>query len=156
MTPSAPSTLVPLAVIDTQSILDWLYFLNPTCADWERQRLAGQWRWIATPAMRDELAHVLGRGVGGPGRTERAHDVLAHFDQHIELLTPAPAPLSGWPRCTDHDDQKFIDLALSTPARWLVSRDKAVLKLTRKAWQLRKVSILRPADWQPAPPEPTL
>ena len=36
-------------------------------------------------------------------------------------------------RCTDPDDQKFIDLALGHRARWLVTRDRAVLKLARRA-----------------------
>ena len=41
-------------------------------------------------------------------------------------------PLTG-PRCTDPDDQKFLDLALHAHAKWLVSRDKALLRLARKA-----------------------
>jgi hypothetical protein len=43
----------------------------------------------------------------------------------------------------------FIDLALGVGARWLLSRDKAVLKLNRKAFALRGCSIIRPQDWGP-------
>ncbi|MBN8487205.1 MAG: PIN domain-containing protein, partial [Burkholderiales bacterium] len=53
-------------------------------------------------------------------------------------------------RCTDPDDQKFIDFALACGARWLVSRDKAVLKLRRRALALHGLQIVHPADWRPA------
>ena len=42
---------------------------------------------------------------------------------------PSPAAM----RCTDPDDQKFIDLALRSGASALLTRDRAVLKLARRA-----------------------
>ena len=36
------------------------------------------------------------------------------------------------PRCSDPDDQKFIELAAAVPAQGLVSKDRAVLKLRRR------------------------
>ena len=36
-------------------------------------------------------------------------------------------------RCTDADDQKFIDLALGARAVALLSADRAVLRLARRA-----------------------
>ena len=36
------------------------------------------------------------------------------------------------PRCSDPDDQKFIELAAATHAQGLVSKDRAVLKLRRR------------------------
>lgn len=141
-------SMPPRVVIDTQSVLDWLYFLHPACADWHRQQQAGLWQWVTTSSMRDELAHVLQRQPGGARWAGREVDVLPHFDQRAMLLPEPPAPPIHWPRCTDRDDQKFIDLALTCGARWLVSRDKAVLKLARKARLLRGVTILSPADWR--------
>jgi len=58
-------------------------------------------------------------------------------------------PLSGAAlrlRCTDRDDQMFIDLALACGARWLLSRDRAVLKLGKRA-RLLGLDILTPAVW---------
>ena len=49
-------------------------------------------------------------------------------------------------RCTDPDDQKFIDLALHSGAQWLLSRDRAVLKLAREARQ-RGLAIVAPHVW---------
>ncbi|WP_321801205.1 putative toxin-antitoxin system toxin component, PIN family [Caballeronia sp. J97] len=36
------------------------------------------------------------------------------------------------PKCKDRDDQKFLELAHASGARWLVSKDRAVLKLARR------------------------
>ena len=49
-------------------------------------------------------------------------------------------------RCTDPDDQTFIDLALSRGAQWLLSRDRAVLKLAKRA-RVLGLHILTPAAW---------
>ena len=49
-------------------------------------------------------------------------------------------------RCTDPDDQKFIDLALSLPGATLLSRDRAVLKLARRARPLG-MTIVTPQAW---------
>ncbi|MGB3427088.1 MAG: PIN domain-containing protein, partial [Burkholderiaceae bacterium] len=40
-----------------------------------------------------------------------------------------PAPIA----CTDPHDQKFLDLAYTARADWLVTKDKALLKLARRA-----------------------
>jgi predicted nucleic acid-binding protein len=50
-------------------------------------------------------------------------------------------------RCTDVDDQKFIDLAIATSARWLVTRDRALLKRARRAAPLG-LSIATPVQWR--------
>ncbi|SAL49730.1 nucleotide-binding protein [Caballeronia arvi] len=36
------------------------------------------------------------------------------------------------PKCKDRDDQKFLELAHAAGADWLVSKDRAVLKLARR------------------------
>jgi len=36
------------------------------------------------------------------------------------------------PRCSDRDDQKFLELAAAGNARWLVTKDKALLKLAKR------------------------
>jgi predicted nucleic acid-binding protein len=50
----------------------------------------------------------------------------------------------GLPRCSDPDDQQFIELAAAIRAQCLVSKDRALLKLHRRcAPQFR---ILTPAE----------
>ena len=138
-----------IAVLDTQSVLDWWHFQDPRCADWEALRLAGRWHWHATPRLRDELAHVLGRGQLGAGAGLGLEAVLAAYEQRV-VWGPAPTEAPQPPlRCRDTDDQKFIDFALAIGARWLVSRDKAVLKLARRASALHGLQIVHPQDWRP-------
>lgn len=137
-------------MIDTQSVLDWRYFDDAACRAWPVP--AAGWRWLATAAMRAELAHVLARGL--PGRwTTPAEQVLEFFDRHATLVEPpaTDAVLARTLRCTDPDDQKFIDLALAQRPAWLVSRDRAVLKLARRA-ALHGVRVLPPSRWGPPGP----
>jgi hypothetical protein len=138
-----------IAVLDTQSVLDWWHFQDPRCADWEPLRLLGRWHWHATSRLRDELVHVLGRGQLGAGAGLGPDAVLAAYEQRV-TWGPAPAepPLPAL-RCRDTDDQKFIDFALTIGARWLVSRDKAVLHLARRASALHGLQIVHPQDWRP-------
>jgi len=49
-------------------------------------------------------------------------------------------------RCNDPDDQKFVDLALAYGARWLLSRDRAVLKLAKRCRTLG-LQVLTPEQW---------
>ena len=57
-----PDLAPPTVILDTNVVLDWLVFRNPMCAALAAAVVAGELRWVATPAMRDELAHVLARG----------------------------------------------------------------------------------------------
>lgn len=145
---AAPAKPAPtLVVLDTNALLDWLVFAHPACADWQ-PRLAGDGlAWSATAAMRDEWQHVLGRGVGAawqpaPQRLQAAWDTLAR-------LHPAAAPPLTVPRCSDPDDQKFIDLAVTAGARWLVTRDRALLKLRRRLAR-HGVEVATPEGWNSA------
>ena len=139
----------PIAVLDTNVVLDWLLFGNPQCAALQQALTSAALRWVATAEMRDELTHVLGRG-----HLDRWQPDLgllgSQWDKYcVEVLAPPPANHATRLRCTDADDQKFIDLALACGARWLLSRDRAVLKLARKA-QARGLTIQTPGDWAAA------
>jgi predicted nucleic acid-binding protein len=134
----------PRAVLDTNVVLDWLLFGEPSVTGLTQALTAGRLRWIVTAPMRDELAHVLGRGLAA-ARGADAAAILAAWDHHATLQ---PEPPTQRLRVTDPDDQKFVDLALGARARWLVSRDRAVLKLARRA-ALAGTSIVTPERWTP-------
>lgn len=134
---------IPRLVLDTNAVLDWLVFGNPASLIFTSAIVSGRVHWIVNDAVRDELTHVIGRGV-----VERWAPDLSQLWQAWERyststhLPPAnPAPCH--PQCSDTDDQKFIDLALDTGARWLITRDRAVLKLARRAAKLN-LSIVTP------------
>jgi hypothetical protein len=113
---------------------------------WTERFAGGRARWIASPPMRLELAHVLARPALEPWRP-RPDAVWAAWERWVQMLQPpAPCGPAGRLRCTDPDDQKFVDLALARGARWLVSRDRAVLKLGRRTRSLG-LEVVTPESW---------
>ena len=165
--PFNPSFLVPMsrpplpslhvagaataAVLDTQVVLDWLVFEDAGCAALAADIERGSLRWLATPAMLGEIDHVLDRGVASAWRPDRTA-IRRAFERHGTLVE-APAAVALPLRCTDPDDQMFIDLAQYVGARWLLSRDRALLALRRRA-AARGIGVLRPADWPLRPGRP--
>jgi putative PIN family toxin of toxin-antitoxin system len=128
-------------VLDTNIVLDLFVFddaqSRPLKAGLER----GDWGWVATQAMRDELERVLDY----PHICSRlalsrlaAADVLAAFDRHARVME---APPTAGVSCSDPDDQKFIDLAVQNKCL-LLSKDAAVLTMNRRLAVL-EVSVLR-------------
>ena len=123
----------PAVVIDTNVVLDLLLFRDTRADGLRRALAAGRLRWLATPAMRDELEQVLGRPQLQAWRPD-VQALLGSFDEQMTLVAPAPAtPLL---RCRDGADRMFVDLALAGRARWLISRDRDVLALRRRALAL--------------------
>jgi len=140
--PSAPG----LVVLDTQVVLDWLVFRDPSTAPLVAAIESGSLRWLTSQAMRDELEHVLDRGVAAAWEPDRA--AIARTFERLSQPAEPRAPPGPLLRCNDPDDQMFIDLALAARAQWLFTRDRALLRLARHARE-RGVIVLRPADWQP-------
>ena len=140
------ATAAPL-VLDTNVVLDWLVFRNPASASIEPALAAGRWRWFATAAMVSELEHVLTYPELESWQPDRGalHASCTRWATLVAALPPAPSsPL----RCTDPDDQMFIDLAIQLGSATLLSRDRAVLKLARRA-QAHGIHILTPERWSP-------
>ena len=135
----------PRVVLDTNAALDWLVFGNPHIQHVVDALEAGRLRWVACAAMRQELAHMLGHSSLARWASDR-QAALAHFDRLAETrAAPATIPHIGL-RCRDPDDQVFVDLALAEGARWLLTHDRALLKLARRA-ATQGLHILRPTDW---------
>ncbi len=131
----------PLAVIDTQVLLDWLVFADASVAPWVSAIERDEVRWIACLAMRAEFAHMVAHPQFARWQPE-SERALSIFDRHAEMR-PDPAASSPRLRCRDADDQVFIDLALEHRASWLLTRDKALLALARRARPLG-LEILKP------------
>jgi putative PIN family toxin of toxin-antitoxin system len=118
-------------VLDTNIVLDIFVFNDEAAKPVKKALEAGELDWLATQAMRDELARVLDYPQIVPRLSFyqlSAGDVLAAFDRHVRLTgVAAKVPL----RCSDPDDQKFIDLAVSHQAL-LLSKDRHVLSMKKR------------------------
>ena len=133
-------------MLDTNVVLDWLLFDNPSAALLAAAIAQRQVRWIATAAMRGELSEVLRRGLAGQRNADPTL-VLAGWDAHAEMIDEPPRlPVAVALPCSDPDDQKFLDLAHWAGARWLLSRDRAVLRLRRRAATFG-IAIAEPERW---------
>jgi predicted nucleic acid-binding protein len=135
----------PHAVLDTNAVLDWLLFRDHRVQPLAGALEAGALVCMACPAMRTELSDVLARPALARCNRDPAR-VLAEFDRHA-LMRADPLALPAPPlRPSDPDDQVFVDLALDSGARWLLSHDRALLKLANGA-RSHGLTVLRPTAW---------
>ena len=135
-------------VLDTNAALDWLVFGNVAMRPWGDALSAGLVTWLGCARMRQELAHMvvhpsLARWNPDVALVLGTYDKLCQSVQEPGLVTP-----HGRLRCSDPDDQVFVDLALAHRARWLLTHDRALLKLARHTAPLG-LAVLRPADGRP-------
>ncbi len=141
---------LPAIVLDTNVVLDWLLFGDPSVAALAAAITQRRVRWVATALMRSEFAAVLRRGLAA-ARDVDPDAALAAWDTHVgHCGQPQALPGCVALRCTDADDQMFLDLAHAAGARWLVSRDRAVLRLARRA-AAYGIAIMAPEGWSARP-----
>ena len=132
-------------VLDTNIVLDVFVFADEAAKPVLPALTEGRLRWVATSAMREELARVLDYPQIVPRLAFYelvAGDVLAAFDRHAQVVdAPPKAPVT----CSDPDDQKFIDLAVARQAL-LLSKDRAVLTMKKRlaAWSVQTRTAFEP------------
>lgn len=122
-------------VIDTNIALDLFVFHDPSTEALRAAIDGASHGWLATDAMREELARVLAYPQIArrlEQQTLAADQVLDAFDQRVCILPAAPRATCI---CKDPDDQKFIDLAVTHRAA-LLSKDAAVLCMARRLARL--------------------
>lgn len=132
-------------VIDTNITLDLFVFQDPATAPLREALESESLDWLATDAMREELARVLAYPQIARRREAIAMSedhVLGAFDRCVRTVPiAAKAPFT----CKDADDQKFIDLA-AAHGTTLVSKDAAVLCMARR---LERVGVRVCRTWSP-------
>jgi putative PIN family toxin of toxin-antitoxin system len=128
-------------VLDTNVVLDLLHFDDAAARPLRLALEAGLVQCAVTAATLDEWRRVLGYPEFALDPARQA----ARFERYQALSVPMPGVARpGMPRCSDPDDQKFIELAAAAAADALVSKDRAVLGLRRRcAPQFR---IMTPAE----------
>ncbi len=140
---------VPRIVLDTNVCLDLFLFHDPASAPLMEALQEGRVQAVCRDDGREEWRRVLNYpqlpidDTIRPGLSE-AFDRLIHYLPAAELSAEDAARL---PRCGDPDDQKFMELALATQARWLLSKDNELLKLDRRTHAAGLFRILLPQHW---------
>jgi putative PIN family toxin of toxin-antitoxin system len=140
---------VPRIVLDTNVCLDLFLFNDPRCSHVMEALRRGAVRAVTRGDCYEEWLRVL-HYPQLPIDEGIRPAVIAGFDAMIEHLpeeesiAPDDVPL---PRCADPDDQMFMELALASDARWLLSKDKELLKLSQWTRGAGLFPILLPQDW---------
>lgn len=143
---------LPGVVLDTNAVLDGLVFANNNMAALLTAIEAGQVRWIVSPRMRDELARALTYPALERWKPD-SERTLTYFDRWSTMNDNPDRTSYGPLVCADPDDQVFMDLALARGAQWLITHDRALLKL-RRAAKHRGISVLQPSQWSLSMPGP--
>ena len=117
-------------VLDTNVVLDWLLFKDTACTLLAKAIESGQVRLLSNEACLHELEVVLSRSELCPSNSVAA-DLLENYGRLVLHMYPGPANVV-LPVCSDPEDQKFLELAANGGAEALLSRDKALLKLSKR------------------------
>jgi predicted nucleic acid-binding protein len=140
----------PLLVIDTNVVLDLLHFDDVAARPLRLALEAGRVRCVVMDATLEEWRRVLAYPAFGLGPTQQAtlaarYQALSgtatvEADAGLPHMPHKGTPIhyglkpvwSRMPRCSDPDDQKFLELAAASNAQGLVSKDRALLRLRRR------------------------
>lgn len=137
-------------VLDTNVCLDLFVFHDPRWALLLAALEDGSVEAVTRSDCRDEWKIVLGYAHLPLDDISRA-SAEAAFDRLIAIAEPAPIGLPvPLPRCTDQDDQKFLEVARDARAAMLITKDRALLKLARKTAKAGMFAIAKPEVWTAA------
>jgi predicted nucleic acid-binding protein len=138
----------PRLVLDTNTVLALWMFRDPKLEALRAWIEAGNCLLLSREDALEELRRVL--AYRQFGLDEDFQDAL--LDEYRTRLAPRtaernnknPDNAGALPRCSDPDDQKFLQIALQSAATHLLTRDKALSKLARHAAIRDRFRILTP------------
>ncbi len=139
----------PRIVLDTNVCLDLFVFREPLCSHLLAALQRGAVRAVTRADCRAEWQRVLHypKLAIEPARQLEAN---AAYDRWVEPWPESAAAsldVAALPRCADPDDQMFLELALASDARWLLSKDNELLKLDRRTRAAGLFAIVLPQCW---------
>lgn len=121
----------PTVILDTNILLDILVFddqrAHPLRAALSNQELDA----LVTEDTLDELIDVISRPQFSLDKQKQA-EILLQWQSWSRLVKQSDLQVAPW-KCKDRDDQVFINLAFSFKPSTLISKDKLVLKLAKRA-----------------------
>jgi predicted nucleic acid-binding protein len=158
----------PQLVLDTNVCLDLFVFRDPVLeplrlalqrADavaWCDAACRAEWLRVLTyPALALDPARRLAlqrdydeRLTSWPAALPPASSGVSLPRAGSDPLRPCATTEPPLPRCTDPDDQKFLELAWAVRADVLLTRDTALLRLARRCRQQHGFDVLPPRDWR--------
>ena len=118
-------------ILDTNILLDIFVFddqrAHPLRAALSNQEIDA----LVTEDTLDEFIDVISRSQFGLDKQKQA-EILLQWQSWSRLIKQSDLQVAPW-KCKDRDDQVFINLAFSFKPSTLISKDKLVLKLAKRA-----------------------
>lgn len=131
----------------------------------EAAKVSGIPDLLETPSMAAILEQSETAGMTGILDKSEAPGITAITDRAVVRLSraaaafarwvlPVPHPDAAWiaaaalPSCRDPEDQKLLECAVANAAAWLLTRDKALLRLQRHVTLRGRITIATPEGWQ--------
>lgn len=140
--PAAGLDATARLVIDTNVLVSALIFKDsrhlPLREAWQQKRVTP----LLSIATYRELKHVLGYPMFKL-EDEQITEAVALVGPFIEWVTVDMQRAETLPKCSDRDDQKFLQVALCGNADALLSYDRALLKMKRGL----PFPVLKPEAW---------
>ncbi len=122
-------------IVDTNVIISGIFFSGPPSTilrAWRNKKI----QIVVSPAIVDEYQRV--------GRELEKRFSQINVEPFMELLMIeghlVNAPLQLNPVCEDRDDEKFLDCAIASQTKIIISGDKHLLKLTG----YKDIEIIKP------------
>ena len=126
------SALPRRVVLDTNVLVSIYIFADSRFAPLRARIESGEWQAITNEACFEEFRRVLGYAMFALTEARQEAALGAYGAVATQLAGPPAGDIASLPRCADRDDQKFLELARDGAADWLVTADKALLKLARR------------------------
>ena len=142
-------------VLDTNIWLDWLVFDDTGSAHIRQLQGAGHVELCIDAVCEAELADVLTRKFARRSLDANGQAAALAYCRRLTTrigVQATQAERARLPQCRDPDDQKFLELALAAQAGFLITKDRALLDLSRrKKSQVGRTvpfKILTPEDFE--------
>jgi putative PIN family toxin of toxin-antitoxin system len=136
---------VTRVVLDTNVCLDLFVFHDPRWQSILDALIDGSMQAITRADCRDEWLAVLHYQYL-PVDDAKRPSIIAEFDRYIDILEPDSRSIF-LPKCTDKDDQKFLEIARDAEVDILITKDKALLKLAKKTRTAALFQIMTPDSY---------
>lgn len=130
-------------ILDTNICLDLFVFHDSRCMELMQILKSRTAIALTRSDCRDEWLRVLMYPSLSLDNTVR-EKCTAEFDEMIVCTDIEKGDYTFLPVCHDQDDQKFLELAYDAKAAFLVTKDKALLKLAGKTRKRHLFQIIKP------------
>lgn len=131
-------------VLDTNTVLDVWFFNDVRLGALRRAIEEGRLELLSREDCLQELRCVLAYPQFA-AKQEVSREILEGYSRRVRLVPPPAENAEPLPRCRDRHDQKFLEVARDGNARFLVTRDNALLGLADHRLVAPRFQVLTPA-----------